>query len=212
MSKLFKKISGVWTEQTPWSKIWKKTSNVWSVLYTRVSVSTIWSGTVGGSYVAPYGMNLTAPMSIDLNTFRNTLLYVSNYYNSIDGILYMRSMGESDYNEDTGKEVKTAYNNIILLTPTPIDLSPFSLLYFEIFAQPYTTNYNTVSGGVSYIEVIKVSDGMIMASWYLIGPITKGVYSMSTVNFKYPCYIRIRTNGRGALNGIETYLYKMWVA
>jgi hypothetical protein len=210
MSKIFKKIGGVWTEQTPWSKIWKKINTVWTLLYT--SVFTLWSGVAGGASNAPYGISLSFPMATDFNLYKNSWSYADNYYNSPEGILYLKCVGDSDINEVSGKEIKIINENIINLSASNIDLTPFTYLNFEISAQTYTNNYGTISGGSAYFEVVKVSDGMVMASWYLAGGIiTRGVYSIYIEGFNYPSYIRVRTYGRGSSNGIEMSVYKVWL-
>jgi hypothetical protein len=209
MSKMLKKISGVWTEQTTWSKIWKKTSSVWNILYT--SVFTLFQGNVNGVYSAPYGISLTTAMSIDRNTYINTTSLVANYYNTTDGILYLKCCGETDANEDTGKPIKISVDNVITLSSAPIDLTNFTAVMFDVATQTYANAFTTVSFGTAYVDIVRVSDGMIMCSYSMYNVVTRGVYGLGFSNYNFPCYIRVRTYGRGWGNGIEMLVYKVWL-
>ncbi|MBU3146850.1 hypothetical protein [Clostridium sp. CF012] len=44
MSAVWKKVSGVWMQQTTWSKVWKKTSGVWNILCQR-AIAIYYRGT-----------------------------------------------------------------------------------------------------------------------------------------------------------------------
>jgi hypothetical protein len=209
VSKMFKKINGVWTEQSIWSKIWKKTSSVWSQLYTAGFI--LFQGNVNGAYSAPYGISLTTAMSIDRNTYINTTSLIANYYNTTDGILYLKCCGETDANEDTGKPIKISVDNVITLSSAPIDLTNFTAVMFDVATQTYANASTTVSFGTAYVDIVRVSDGMIMCSYSMYDVVTRGVYGLGFSNYNFPCYIRVRTYGRGWGYGIEMLVYKVWL-
>jgi hypothetical protein len=115
MSKMFKKVSGAWVEQSTWSKIWKKTSGVWGVLYNKM-VYLFQAGYV----VAPYAF-----------TTNYDIVQYTDYIQII-------ARGSGSSGEDDPQDGENAWGTI-----SPITRGNFNYLCFDI-QSPSTNQYITV--------------------------------------------------------------------